>query len=179
LSPVTPTRVYTYGSRKVAFDGELWIEREDFKLEADKKFFRLKLGSEVRLKGAYVVSAYDYVIENGEVVEILCTYDKMTKSGTPMDRKVKGTIHWVSRNHSVAKVVNEYDNLFNCESPEKEENIIDCVNKESLVVNDKAYFELAINDISIGESVQVIRKGYYCIDKNSINRTVSLKESWK
>lgn len=169
----------SYGSRKVAFDGELWIEREDFKLEADKKFFRLKLGSEVRLKGAYVVNAYDYVIENGEVVEILCTYDKMTKSGTPMDRKVKGTIHWVSRNYSIVKVVNEYYNLFNCENPDKEEDIINCVNKESLVINDKAYFELAINDLSIGESVQLIRKGYYCLDENSINKTVSLKESWK
>lgn len=165
----------SYGIRKVAFDGELWIERDDFKIEEDKKFFRLKIGSEVRLKGAYVIKAYDYIIENDRIVEILCTYDKYTKSGMSIDRRIKSTIHWVSRKYCVNFNVNDYNKLFTCEYPDREDDILSSINKDSLIVNKEAYFELEINNIKLGESIQIIRKGYYCMDKDTLNRTVSLK----
>jgi glutaminyl-tRNA synthetase len=168
------------GTRKVPFSGTLWIEREDFRLEADKKFYRLKLDEEVRLKGAYVVKATSAVMEGDKVIEVLCEYDPNSKSGMTLDRKIKGTIHWVSVEHGVNLNVNEYDNLFTIPNPDVD-NFIDYLNTESLVVNRNAVFEPHIKTIKIGEPVQMVRKGYYCLDKDgkSFNKTVSLKEGWK
>jgi glutaminyl-tRNA synthetase len=170
------------GSRMVPFGKEIWIEREDFKIEADNKFHRLKLGGEVRLKGAYIIKANDIILdENGEISEILCTYDFNTKSGMIVDRKVKGTIHWVSVRHGVKMNVNEYESLFTDPNPDDLDDFISCINPNSLSVNKNAIFEEYIMNIPTGMSVQMMRKGYYCLDIDgvSLNRTVSLKESYK
>jgi glutaminyl-tRNA synthetase len=165
------------GKRMVPFSGELWIEREDFREEANRKYHRLKLDGEVRLKGGYVVKATN-VIKDGDVItEIHCTYDPLSKSGMELDRKIKGTIHWVSVEHGVNMIVNEYDRLFINESPDKEGNLLDNINTDSLIINDKAVFEPSVVDMK--GTVQMMRKGYYILDKNgSINKTVSLKEGW-
>ncbi len=110
------------GSRMVPFSGKLFIEREDFSLTPDKKYFRLKLDSEVRLKGGYVVKATDVVMDGDNIIEVRCTYDPMSKSGMNLDRKVKGTIHWVSAEYGVRIPVNEYDKLFITELPDKTED---------------------------------------------------------
>lgn len=165
------------GKRMIPFSGEIWIEREDFREEANRKYHRLKLGGEVRLKGGYVVKANDVVKNGDEIVEIHCTYDPMSKSGMTLDRKVKGTIHWVSVEHGVNMIVNEYDKLFINENPDKDGDFITNINPDSLIVNDKAVFEPSVVDMK--GTVQMMRKGYYVLDKNgTINKTVSLKEGW-
>jgi len=170
------------GIRLVPFSGEIFIEREDFKEEANAKYHRLKLGGEVRLKGAYVIKSNEVVKDsNGEIVEIKCTYDPMSKSGMVLDRKIKGTIHWVSSEHGVKMKVNEYDRLFTNSDPDKgEEGFIFFLNPNSLVVNDKAIFEPDVINCKLGVPVQMMRKGYYVLDEDgkSFNRTVSLKEGW-
>ena len=165
------------GKRMIPFSGELWIEREDFREEANRKYHRLKLGGEVRLKGGYVVKATDVVKDGDEIVEIHCTYDPLSKSGMELDRKIKGTIHWVSVEHGVNMIVNEYDKLFINESPDKDGDLISNINPDSLIINDKAVFEPSVVDMK--GTVQMMRKGYYILDKNgTINKTVSLKEGW-
>lgn len=170
------------GVRLVPFSGELFIEKEDFREEANAKYHRLKLGGEVRLKGAYVIKANEVVKDsNGEIIEIKCTYDPMSKSGMELGRKIKGTIHWVSAEHGVKMKVNEYDRLFTNSEPDKgEEGFIFFLNPNSLVVNDNAIFEPAITNCKVGVPVQMMRKGYYVLDEDgkSFNRTVSLKEGW-
>lgn len=170
------------GFRMVPFSGNLFIEREDFREEANAKYHRLKLGSEVRLKGAYVIKANEVVKNSdGEIIEIKCTYDPMSKSGMTLDRKIKGTIHWVSAEHGVNFNVNEYDKLFTNAEPDRgDEGFLFFLNPNSLVVNTKAVFEPAIADCKIGTPVQMMRKGYYVLDKSgtSFNKTVSLKEGW-
>jgi glutaminyl-tRNA synthetase len=172
----------TSGSREVPFSGELWIEREDFREEANAKYHRLKLGGEVRLKGAYVVRANEVIKDsNGEIIEVRCTYDPMSKSGMVLDRKIKGTIHWVSCESGVRMRVNEYDRLFTTSEPDKgEEGFIFFLNPNSLVVNERAVFEPEVKNCKVGVPVQMMRKGYYVLDLdgNSFNRTVSLKEGW-
>jgi len=170
----------TAGIRMVPFTGELWIEREDFREEANNKFHRLKLGGEVRLKGGYVVMA-NSVIKNGdEITEIHCTFDPNSKSGMILDRKVKGVIHWVSIEHAINLNVNEYDTLFTESNPDDLEDFTTCINPNSLVVNTKAMFEPHIDALERGVPVQMMRKGYYVLDKDggSFNKTVSLKEGW-
>lgn len=170
------------GKRLVPFSGNLWIEREDFREEADKNFHRLKLNSEVRLKGGYVVKANDVIKKNGIITEILCTYDPKSKSGMDLGRKIKGVIHWVSIDHAINIPVNEYDLLFNDPTPDKHDgDFIAYLNKNSLVINDNAWFEPSIGNIKRGEVVQMMRKGYYCLDTEEMrfNKTVSLKEGWK
>src|SRR5690606_20586245 len=126
------------GNRQVPFSGEIYIEREDFKEEANKKFFRLSLGNEVRLKNAYIVKAESVVHDKeGNVLEIHCTYDKDSKSGSGSEaskRKVKGTLHWVSIPHAIEAEVRLYDRLFMVESPDtdKEKDFLDYVNPNSL-----------------------------------------------
>jgi len=170
------------GKRKIPFSGELYIEKDDFKEEANNKFHRLKLGGEVRLKGAYIIKATDVVKNDlGDIIEIRCTYDPLTKSGMQVDRKVKGTIHWVSIEHGVSMIVNEYDKLFTTEYPDKkDDDFLNYINKESLIINNKAVFEPSVEDCKIGETIQMIRKGYYTLDEysNSWNKTTGLKESW-
>ena len=168
------------GTRMIPFSGELFIESEDFREEANNKFHRLKLGGEVRLKGAYVIKANE-VIKNdsGEVIEIRCTYDPLTRSGMTFERKIKGTIHWESAEHGVRINVNEYDRLFNDESPDKNgDDFVNYINPDSLIINDKAIFEPHV--LNVKEPVQMMRMGYYILDTDgkSFNKTVSLKEGW-
>jgi glutaminyl-tRNA synthetase len=170
------------GVRMVPFSGELWIEREDFREEANAKYHRLKLGGEVRLKGAWVIKANEVIKDsNGEIIEIRCTYDPMTKSGMVVDRKIKGTIHWVSCDSAVSLRVNEYDRLFTNSEPDRgEEGFIFFLNPNSLVINEKAVFEPEVLNCKVGVPVQMMRKGYYVLDLDgrSFNKTVSLKEGW-
>ena len=171
----------TAGKRLIPFSKELWIDRDDFREEADNKFFRLKLGSEVRLKGAYVIKAEE-VIKNGDVItEIKCTYDPLTKSGLGTNRKVKGTIHWVSCEHGVKAEVREYSKLFTHITPDKsEDDFVNYIDANSLVINNNAIFEPAVLNCIPGKPVQMIRVGYYVRDTNDesliFNKTVSLKE---
>lgn len=173
------------GKRMIPFSGEIWIEREDFKEVADNKFFRLKPNSEVRLKGAYVIKANEIIKNGDEIVEIRCTYDPMTKSGMVMDRKIKGTIHWVSVAHGINVEVREYGKLFSDATPDKyEDDFTTYLEKNSLVINDKAVFEPSVVECKTGVAVQMVRKGYYVRDTESdkivFNKTVSLKEDkWK
>lgn len=170
------------GSRMVPFSGELWIESEDFREEANSKYHRLKLGGEVRLKGAYVIKANEFVKDsNGEIVEIKCTYDPMSRSGMELGRKIKGTIHWVSTEHGIKMKVNEYDRLFTTSEPDRgAEDFISFLNPKSLIINNSAIFEPAAMFCKLGVPVQMMRKGYYVLDEDgkSFNRTVSLKEGW-
>ena len=165
------------GKRMIPFSGELWIERDDFREEANNKYHRLKLGGEVRLKGAYVIKA-DSVTKDvdGNITEILCTYDPLSKSGMTLDRKIKGTIHWVSVEHGINIPVNEYDRLFSVETPG--DDFINELNPNSLVVNTKSVFEPHV--LNVKEAFQMMRKGYYILDSDgkSFNKTVSLKEGW-
>jgi glutaminyl-tRNA synthetase len=166
------------GKRMVPFSGELYIESEDFNLNPDKKYHRLKLGGEVRLKGAYVIRATDVIFdENNKVIEIKCVYDPLSKSGMTIDRKIKGAIHWVSIEHAIKIPVNEYDVLFTNESP-TDDDFVKYLNPNSLVINNNAVFEPEV--LNHKTPVQMIRKGYYVLDKDgkSLNKIVSLKESW-
>ena len=177
------------GTRKIPFSRELYIEREDFKEEANRKFFRLSPGKEVRLKSAYIIKAEDVIKnENGEILEIHCTYDPKSKSGSGTEeslRKVKGTLHWVSVPHAIEAEVRLYDRLFSVESPDsdKEKNFLEFINPESLQVI-TGYLEPGLKQASVGEKFQFQRIGYFCVDKESslekpiFNRTVTLRDSW-
>ena len=179
----------TVGTREVPFCGELFIEREDFREEANRKFFRLKKGGAVRLRGGYIVDCDDVVKNDaGEITEVLCRYDPETRSGSDNSgRKVKGTIHWVSRPHAVHITARLYDRLFTVEDPGKPEDgktFVDYLNPDSLAtVTAKA--EPAINDQAVGDRVQFERKAYFIKDPDSTadaavwNRIVTLKDGWK
>ncbi len=173
------------GSRKVMFSRELYIEREDFLEDAPKKFFRLTIGKEVRLKGAYFILCNEVIKdENGKIIELHCTYDKETKSGSGFTgRKVKGTIHWVSAKHCVKAKVNLYDNLV-IPSEENEKELIE--NKNSLVTIENAYIEPSILSAEKMDRFQFLRNGYFVADSKHFtkdnlvfNRIVSLKSSFK
>mgnify|MGYP000299936693 CR=1 FL=1 len=178
------------GTRKVPFSRELYIEKEDFREEANRKFFRLKLGKEVRLKGAYIIKAESCVKdENGNITEVHCTYDEDSQSGSGTEaskRKVKGTLHWVSVKHSIPAQVNLYDRLFMVENPDqdKEKDFLDFVNPNSLEVI-TAQIEPGLKHAKQGEIFQFQRIGYFCVDKTStqdnlvFNKTVGLRDSWK
>ncbi len=164
------------GKRSIPFSGELWIEREDFRVEANRKYHRLKIGGEVRLKGGYVVKAVDYKMEGELITEVYCTYDPLSKSGMELGRRVKGTIHWVSVADGVNMKVNEYDKLFN--TPNPSDDFINDLNSNSMIINEKAMFEPGANKIK--DNVQMMRKGYYILDKDgkSFNKSVGLRESF-
>jgi len=178
------------GFRTVPFSRELYIEKEDFREEANKKFFRLKLGKEVRLKNAYIVQANSVVKDdNGEVIEIHCTYDPDSKSGSGTEastRKVKGTIHWVSIQHALEAEVRLYDRLFTDEAPDahKDKDFKEFINPDSLKIIEKAYVEPSLATVNEGDSVQFQRLGYFNVDPDSsndklvFNRTVALRDSW-
>lgn len=177
------------GEREVPFSKTLYIEQEDFKEEANRKFFRLKLGGEVRLRYAYFIKCNEVVKdETGKITEILCTYDPLSKGGkSPDGRKVKGTLHWVSAKHSLDVEVRLYDRLFTDEAPDghKEKNFIDFINPDSLTVLNNCKAEPFIKNTKAGDRFQFERKGYFCTDKDTsgnkivINRTVTLRDSWK
>jgi glutaminyl-tRNA synthetase len=166
----------------------LWIEREDFMEEPAKKWFRLAPGATVRLKHAYIVKCEEFKKdENGNVTEVHCTYIPESKSGEDTSGiNVKGTIHWVSAKHAQTAEVRLYDRLFTVESPDSEEgDFKDYLNLESMEVIKQAYIEPYLATAEQGVGYQFIRKGYFCVDKDSksdqlvFNRTVSLKEAWK
>ena len=177
------------GQREVPFSKILYIEKEDFKEDAGKKFFRLKPGSEVRLRYAYFIKCNEVIKdENGNITELLCTYDPLSKGGkSPDGRKVKGTLHWVSAKHAVDVDVRLYDRLFSDEAPDghKDKDFTEFINPDSLTVLENCKAEPFINNAVAGDRFQFERKGYFCVDKDSsenkiiINRTVSLRDSWK
>ena len=177
------------GTREVPFSREIYIEKEDFREEANKKFFRLKLGKEVRLKNAYFITATSCEKdENGAITVIHCTYDPLTKSGSDTEeskRKVKGTLHWVSVKHAVKAEVRAYDRLFLDETPDahKDKDYMEFVNPNSLeIIN--AFVEPSLQSAKIGERFQFQRLGYFNVDDDStsenlvFNKTVGLRDSW-
>lgn len=178
------------GEHEVPFSRELYIEQEDFREEANRKFFRLKLGKEVRLKNAYIIKAEEVVKDdNGNILEVHCTYDPDSKSGSGTEasqRKVKGTLHWVSIPHAVEAEVRLYDRLFTVENPtaDKEKDFLDFVNPDSLQVG-KAYVEPYLKSAKAEDKFQFQRIGYFCVDRDStseqlvFNRTVTLRDNWK
>ncbi len=178
-----------FGSRKVPFSREIYIEKEDFREEANKKFFRLKLGKEVRLKNAYFITANSVEKdENGEITVIHCTYDPKTKSGSGTEeskRKVKGTLHWVSIKHAVKAEVRSYDRLFLDEAPDshKDKDFMEFVNPNSLEIIE-AFVEPSLQSAKIGERFQFQRIGYFNVDDDTtdekliFNKTVGLRDSW-
>ncbi len=178
------------GSREVPFSREIYIEREDFREQANKKFFRLKLDKEVRLKNAYIIKA-NSVVKNdeGDIVEIHCTYDEDSRSGSGTDaskRKVKGTIHWVSTKHAVQAEVRLYDRLFTDEAPDshKEKDFKEFINPNSLKIIETAFVEPSLKTAKIGDQFQFQRLGYFNVDNDTtsdkliFNRTVPLRDSW-
>jgi glutaminyl-tRNA synthetase len=175
------------GMRDIPFTRELWIEREDFKEIPEKKYFRLAPGLMVRLKNAYIIKCESFKKDdNGNITEIHCTHIAESKSGSDTsDIKVKGTIHWVSAQHALPVEVRLYDRLFKVENPSSEEgDFKDYINPNSLEIISNAYAEPALKSAKPGDKFQFIRKGYFCVDKDSsldkivFNRTVSLKDSW-
>ena len=179
------------GTRKVPFTRELYIEQDDFLEDAPKKFYRLTPGREVRLRYAYFVTCTDVVKdENGQVVEVHCTYDPETKGGdAPDGRKVKSTLHWVSATESLQAEVRLYDNLFTKENPEEAEDgrdFTDNLNPDSLEVLTDSYIEPSVKDAAPLSRFQFERLGYFCIDPDVkkegriiMNRTVGLRDTWK
>lgn len=179
----------TAGYRTVPFSSELWIEKADFREQANRKFFRLKLGSEVRLKNGYIIRAERVDKDaDGNVTTVYCTYDPKSKSGsgTPeSQRKVKGTLHWVSARHAVEGEVRLYDRLFTDASPDQhpDKDFLEFVNPDSLK-RVTAYLEPGLQEVAPGERFQFQRLGYFCVDREStgdkpvFNRTVPLRDTW-
>ena len=176
------------GKRKIPFSRELYIEREDFKEEANRKFYRLTLGKEVRLKNAYIIKGESVIKNNdGTIKEIICSYDPKSKSGSDSEeskRKVKGTIHWVTIKHSLVIDVNVYDRLFTVPSPDsdKEIDFKSFINSESLK-KVKGYIEPSLSTASKGDHFQFQRLGYFILDniinkKLIFNKTVGLRDNW-
>ena len=178
------------GTHEVPFSGELYIEREDFKEEGGKNFFRLSLGNEVRLKSAFIIKAEEVVKDSeGNVMEIHCTYDPDSRSGSGTEasaRKVKGTLHWVSVAHAIEAEVREYDRLFLDESPDghEDKNFMEFINPNSLTVIKKAYLEPYLAQAAMNQSYQFQRLGYFTLDPDTkpgqlvFNKTVGLKDTW-
>ncbi|MCW9047312.1 MAG: glutamine--tRNA ligase/YqeY domain fusion protein [Gammaproteobacteria bacterium] len=176
-----------FGKRKVPFSREVYIDKDDFRESANNKFKRLVLDKEVRLRSGYVIRC-DKVIkdEQGEIVELRCSYDPDTLGKNPEGRKVKGVIHWVSAVHAVEAEVRLYDRLFNHPTPDDGKDGVDFkerINQESLTVLSKCMLEPALADAQLGERFQFEREGYFCRDMGSpdqlvFNRTVTLRDSW-
>ncbi len=177
------------GTREVPFSKYLFIEREDFKEEANRKFFRLTLGKEVRLKNAYIIKGESVIKDaSGNITEIICTYDPKSKSGsgtTESQRKVKGTLHWVSKAHALPVEVRLYDRLFMEEAPDRDKNIDfrSHLNPNSLKTI-KGYAEPSLSKSKSGEQFQFQRLGYFVVDPDSkpnqlvFNKTVGLRDTW-
>ena len=176
--------------RTIPFNKHLYIEKEDFKEDANRKFFRLTIGKEVRLKSAYIIKGTGVVKDDtGSIVEILCEYDPKSKSGSGSEeslRKVKGTLHWVTQENSINITVNSYDRLFKEEAPGSNENndFLEDINPNSLkIIQAKA--EPSLRQVLPGTTFQFQRKGYFTVDKQSkannivFNKTVGLRDSWK
>ena len=179
----------TAGARKIPFSRELYIEREDFREQANRKFFRLKLGGEVRLKSTYIIRAESVIKDSeGNIIEIHATYDPLSKSGsgTPEStRKVKGTLHWVSVADAISIEVRKYDRLFMDEDPDghKDMDFKEFLNPDSLEVV-SAFAEPSLSEAKEGDRFQFQRLGYFCVDRDStdekrvFNKTVGLRDTW-
>lgn len=177
------------GTRKIPFSKELFIEREDFLEEADKKFFRLKLGGEVRLKSAYIIKAEGVIKDtDGNIIEIQATYDPLSRSGSGTEeslRKVKGTLHWVSVSHAIPSEVRLYDRLFTDETPDayRDKDFLEFINPNSLKVV-TGFVEPGLATSKPGDFFQFQRLGYFNVDLDSrpehlvFNRTVGLRDTW-
>ena len=177
------------GKREVPFSKHLYIEKEDFLEQAGRKFFRLTLDKEVRLKSAYIIKG-ESVVKNakGDVTEVLCTYDPKSKSGSGSEeslRKVKGTLHWVSKNHAVPVEIREYDRLFMTPVPGGEDgDFLKDLNPKSLNIT-TGYAEPSLARATPGQRYQFQRKGYFVVDSESteektiFNKTVALRDTWK
>jgi glutaminyl-tRNA synthetase len=176
------------GLRQVPMSGTLWIEQEDFQETAPRKFFRLKKGGAVRLRAGYIIDCHDVIKDgDGNIIEVLCTYDPETKSGSGQsDRKVKGTIHWVSAEHAVEFDVRLYDRLFTVDdpgSPAPGKEFIDYLNPDSLRVI-AGYGEPALAESEVDDRIQFERLGYFVVDRDStaersvFNRIVPLRDTW-
>ena len=175
------------GSRAVPFSRVLYIERDDFREDPPKKFFRLSPGREVRLRGAYFVTCTGVIKDpaTGEITELRCTYDPATRGGdAPDGRKVKATLHWVSAAHALTATVRLYDRLFTSENPGAADDYRADLNPQSLEVLDRCYLEPAVADALPGTKYQFERLGYFCVDPDTqpgrliFNRTVTLKDTW-
>ena len=178
------------GFREIPFSRTLFIEREDFKEEANRKFFRLTLGKEVRLKNAYIIKAEKVIKDDdSNIIEIICSYDPLSRSGSGTEeslRKVKGTLHWVSKEHAQPIIVNIYDRLFSVEEPDKnkEESPTRFINPHSLS-QAKGFIEPGVDNASEGERFQFQRLGYFVLEKKTaddvliFNKTVGLRDTWK
>ena len=185
LNPEDPAA----GTREIPFSRHLYIEQDDFKENANRNFFRLTLGKEVRLKNAYIIKGKSVVKDNkGDIVEIICSYDPDSKSGSGSEasqRKVKGTLHWVSQKEAVPILVRNYDRLFAHPSPDKgEEDFLNHLNPDSFS-EAKGFAEPHIRTTVVGEPCQFQRKGYYVLDPDSekygqliFNKTVGLRDNW-
>ncbi len=174
------------GSRKILFGRELFIEKEDFMENPSKKYFRLAPGLKVRLKHAYIIQCDEVVKDaNDEIIELKCSYIENSRSGSDTSGiNVKGTIHWVSALHAVEAEVRLYDRLFTVEDPTKGDgNFLDYFNQDSLK-KIKALVEPSLQEAQIGKNYQFLRKGYFCLDTDSVgdklifNKTVGLKDTW-
>jgi glutaminyl-tRNA synthetase len=177
------------GTRQVPFSGELYIEQDDFREAPPPKYYRLSPGKEVRLRNAYFVTAQSVVKdEEGNVVEVHCTYDPASRGGnSPDGRKVKSTIHWVSSAHAISAEIRLYDKLFTKADPydvAEGEDVLSNLNPNSLEILTEAKLEPSLADAKPGDRFQFERVGYFCVDRDSVpdklmfNRTLSLKDSW-
>lgn len=175
------------GSRELAFSAELYIDRADFREEANKKYKRLVLGKEVRLRNAYVIKAESVEKdEQGNITLIRCSYDADTLGKNPADgRKVKGVIHWVDAKRSLPAEVRVYERLFTVPNPAAEESMVDCINPDSLKVFAKARLEASLANAEPEKAYQFEREGYFCLDNKDasadnlvFNRTVALRDTW-
>jgi len=176
------------GSRTMPFSREVYIERNDFMEDPPKKFFRLGPGREVRLKSAYIVKCEDFKKDaEGNIIEIYCTYDPETRSGMPQsDRRVKGTLHWVSAKHAIDAEIHLYDRLFMDEEPDghKDKDFKEFLNPESFKILKNCKLEPELANVKPLDSFQFQRLGYFAVDKNStaekiiFNRTVGLRDNW-
>jgi glutaminyl-tRNA synthetase len=176
------------GTRKIPFSRVLYVEQDDFRVDPPKKFFRLAPGREIRLKHAYYIKCVEMIKDGktGNVKELRCTYDPETKGGWSKDgRKVRGTLHWVSADHSIEAEVRLYDHLFTKANPEEEKDGADfktCLNPNSLETLTSCKVEPGLKDAKSRSSYQFLRQGYFCVDSNEekliFNRTVSLRDTW-
>ena len=174
------------GTRELPFSKELWIEKNDFMEDAPKKFFRLKPNGEVRLRFGYIIRCNEVIKDkNGDVIELHCTYDPDTRSGeNKSDRKVKGTIHWVSSKHSIEASVRLYDRLFTQINPNLADDFRTILNENSLETV-SAKLEPSLANLEVDSAVQFERLGYFCVDRENnsahkkvFNRIVTLRDTW-
>jgi len=172
------------GQRMIPFSREIYIERDDYMDVPAAKYFRLSPGAEVRLRHAYVIRCTDVIRDaNGQPIELRCVYDKETLGKNPVDRKVKGVIHWVSASHAHPITVYQYDRLFNDINPAREEDFMQFLNKDSLQIQ-HAFAEPAIKSQTLHDVLQFERLGYYCVNDVSqgaasgFHRVVDLKDTW-